>query len=100
MKYEIKFPNSSLENKFEKMLLKIPERNVRQRITKGIEVLADNPRPDGKKTKKLKPPVHLYNLTAEYRLRIGNYRVLYDIDDSKKIVWILVLRKRSEKSYK
>ena len=100
MKYEVKFPSSSLENKFEKMLLKIPEKNIRKRIINGIEALAANPRPDGKKTKKLKPSVHLYNLTAEYRLRIGNYRVLYDIEDNKKIVWILVLRKRSEKSYK
>lgn len=68
---------------------------------KAVENLADNPRPYGIKLfKKLKPPIQFYQFTAQYRLRIGDYRVLYDVDDNKGIVWILALRKRSEGTYK
>jgi len=38
--------------------------------------------------------------TAQYRLRIGDYRVLYDVDDERRIVWILALRKRGERTDK
>ncbi len=61
----------------------------------AVEKLANNPRPFGEKPfKKLKPLVQFYKYTAQYRIRIGDYRVLYYIDNNKKIVWILTLRKR------
>ena len=34
--------------------------------------------------------------TAEYRLRAGPYRVLYDVDDQRKKVVLLKLAKRNE----
>ena len=37
--------------------------------------------------------------TAEYRLRVGSYRVLYDIDDRNKKVVLLKLAKRDEHTY-
>ena len=37
--------------------------------------------------------------TAEYRLRVGPYRVLYDIDDQQKKVILLKLAKRDEQTY-
>ena len=37
--------------------------------------------------------------TAEYRLRVGSYRVLYDIDDQRKKVVLLKLAKRNEQTY-
>ncbi len=101
MKYEVRFPTRSIENKFNKLLSKIPQANIQGKIMEVIEKLTDNPRPYGKKPfKKLKPPIQFYQFTAQYRIRIENHRVLYDIDDKKKIVWILALRKRSEKTYK
>lgn len=101
MKYKLKFPSRSIEKKFEIALTSIPHKATQERIMKQIENLADNPRPYGeKKFKKLKPPVQIYSLTAEYRLRIGDYRVLYDVDDKKKIVWILVLRQRNQRTYR
>ncbi len=70
--------------------------SFRKKITKTVESLATNPRPFGKNPfKKLKLPVQFYEMTAQYRIRIGDYRVLYDVDDKKNIVWILALRKRS-----
>lgn len=101
MKYEVKFPTHSIEKSFEKFLLKIPQRNIQDKIIHVIEKLANDPRPLGKKPfKKLKPPIQFYKYTAQHRIRVGDYRVLYDIDDNKKIVWILTIRKRGEKTYK
>ena len=101
MKYKIKFPSMSVAREFMKVLEDIPEIYIQEKIMKEVEKLADNPRPYGKKPfKKLKPPVFLYQFVAQYRLRIGNYRVLYDVDDKQKTVWILALRKRSEGTYK
>ena len=101
MKYEVKFPSRSIEKKFEKILLKISPVNIQEEIMEEVNKLADNSRPFGEKPfKKLKPPIAFYEFVAQYRIRIGNYRVLYDVDDAKKIVWILSLRRRSEKTYK
>jgi len=100
MKYEVRFPSISIEEKFAKALSKISQKETRVRIMEEVEKLADGPRPEGKKFKAIRPPVYLYEFTAECRLRIGDYRVLYDIDDAKKIVWILALRKRDEYTYR
>jgi len=101
MKYQYGFPSVSIEKAFEKSLLKIPQINTRENIRQAIEKLADNPRPFGTKPfKQLNPPIGFYEYTAHYRIRIGDYRVLYDVDDEKKIVWILALRRRREETYK
>ncbi|MCP5051080.1 MAG: type II toxin-antitoxin system RelE/ParE family toxin [bacterium] len=100
MTYDVRFPNHSIEKKFNKFLLKIPQAKTRDEVMESIEKLSDNPRPYGAKTfKKLKAPVQFYKYTAQYRLRIGDYRVLYDIDDNREIVWILAIRKRNERTY-
>lgn len=36
---------------------------------------------------------------AEFRYRVGNYRILSDINQSDKIIEILDIRKRDEKTY-
>ncbi|MFQ5687520.1 MAG: type II toxin-antitoxin system RelE/ParE family toxin [Candidatus Scalindua sp.] len=101
MKYKVLFPTHSIAAKFTKTLSKIPQIKIQDEIKKRVEDLAANSHPFGKSPfKKLKPPVHFHEMTAQYRIRIGDYRVLYDVDDKKKTVWILALRKRSEKTYK
>ncbi len=100
MKYSVRFPTLSLEDKFYKVLLKI-NRKIQEEIMNQTEVLAGNQYPYGKKIfKRLSPPIKLLQYTAQYRLRIGDYRVLYDVDEQKKIVWVFVLRKRNEDTYK
>ena len=37
--------------------------------------------------------------TAEYRLQVGPYRVLYDVDDQNKKVVLLNLVKRDKQTY-
>ena len=97
MGYKVHFPSASIEKKFEKALEEVFPSPLRLQIASEMEKLADIPRPYG--NPKLKPPIHVYSYIAQYRLRVGNYRILYDVDDSRKIVWILDLRKRSERTY-
>ncbi len=101
MKYEVKFPNNSIEKKFGKTLTKIPQINIQQEITKAVEKFADNPCPYGKKPfKQLNPHIKFYQFTAQYRIRRVDYIVLYDVDGKRKIVWILALRRRGKRTYK
>jgi len=59
-----------------------------ERIVPHLDSLADNPRPQG--CKKLKGGDN------EWRIRIGNYRVVYIIDDRKAAVEITRIRHRRE----
>jgi len=36
---------------------------------------------------------------AEFRYRVGNYRILFDVNNDEKIVEVLDIRKRNEKTY-
>ena len=63
--------------------------DVCRRIAKKILVLESNPRPR-KISKKLKPPFE------GYRLRVGEWRVLYQVDDSEKKVVVYSVRHRSD----
>ena len=100
MRYTAKFPNTSIQKKFEKTLQDIPKIQLQDDIMKAVEDLENNPRPFGKNLfKTLRPPLRLCDYVAQYRLRICDYRILYDVDDQRKIVWILALRKRDERTY-
>lgn len=99
MQYEIVFASKKVEHDFEKTLQKI-SRDYQAAIIKAIYSLKANPKPEGKRYKKLKNPPVIASLTAEYRLRVGCYRVLYDIDEQRKKVVLLKLIKRTGKTYK
>ena len=80
-KYEIEFAKS-----VRKDFRKIPKKDTK-RILKLIESLSENPRPaDSKK------------LTGEqiYRIRQGSYRILYEIEDLKLIVFVVRVGDRKE----
>ena len=97
--YEISFPNDSLAREFEKQTRKLPVK-LQKQIKQKVDSLAKNPHPGIKSFKRLSPPVSYKDWTAHYRIRIEKHRILYDVDHQKKIVWILGLRKRGEKTYK
>ena len=65
---------------------KIPKLEV-SKILNEIAYLAKNPR--SSKTKKLKGE-------KLYRLRVGNYRVIYDIKDNLMLVFVVKLGHRSD----
>jgi mRNA interferase RelE/StbE len=58
-----------------------------QRVVGRIELLANNPRPHG--CEKLSG-------AEKYRIRQGDYRILYEIDDSTKLVTIVKVGNRRE----
>ena len=60
--------------------------------------LGKKPRPDG--YIQIRPPIPALSLLAHYRIASGNFRIFYDIDDEKKKVWILAVRRRNEKTYR
>jgi mRNA interferase RelE/StbE len=64
------------------------ERRLVNRIFPVIESLAQNPRPA--KCKKLS------GVQNRWRIRIGDYRVIYQIFDEDKVVDIVVVRHRRE----
>ncbi len=76
MAYTIEFRPRALRD------LKGLPRDVQRRILKHIEDLADDPRPPG--VKKLSGAEDLY------RIRIGDYRVIYQIRD--KVLLVVVVR--------
>jgi mRNA interferase RelE/StbE len=96
--YEVVFPSERVERAFQQALNKIPS-EYQATIAQAVRSLASNPRPQGKRTKKLTGHVVTSQFTAEYRLRVGPYRLLYDIDDRGKKVILLKLVKRDEHTY-
>ena len=97
--YEVGFPSAAVEKSFEKELSKL-DRGVLLKIKAAVNSLGDNPRPQGKKIKALRPPLRVSLFLAQYRLRAGDYRILYDIDDAARKVILLAIRRRSEKTYR
>jgi mRNA interferase RelE/StbE len=55
--------------------------SVRRRVITAIEALADDPRPPGSVT--------LTGSPGWRRIRIGSYRVIYDINDRALVVLVL-----------
>ncbi|HLZ09395.1 MAG TPA: type II toxin-antitoxin system RelE/ParE family toxin [Chloroflexota bacterium] len=76
----------------EKAFLALPARDA-QRIKEVIGDLTIDPR--GYQTIKLDhAPV------AQYRRRVGNYRILFDINDASQTLEVLDIRNRDEQTYR
>lgn len=60
---------------------------VIERVREKIRALSSTPRPAG--AKKLKG-------ANTWRIRIGDWRVLYEIDDASKVVDVAAIRHRSK----
>ena len=74
MSYEI-----SILRRAQKELAKLPQSDY-QRIRNAISNLANNPRPSGCKKLKGRPA---------WRIRIGDYRVIYEIRDRQLIIVVI-----------
>ncbi|WHZ24793.1 MAG: hypothetical protein OJF47_003905 [Nitrospira sp.] len=98
MGYEVVFPSTRVERTFQNTLTKVPP-DYKDGIVAAIRSLAANPRPEGKRAKKLTGQIVLSQFTAQYRLRVGPYRILYDIDDQRKKVILIKLAKRDGQTY-
>ena len=74
-----------IKKQVEKQLEKIP-RNYFRSISKSLDKLSFNPRPSGCKK--------LTNFDGLYRIKVGNYRVIYLIEDDKLIIEIIKIGHR------
>ena len=63
-----------------------------ERLRDAVSSLAEEPRPQG--VRKIK------SAERAYRIRVGNYRVVYEVYDSDKLVLILQVVRRSETTYR
>jgi len=82
MNYDVVFARSARKE------LERLEQALSFRILRRIERLSRNPRPDG--CRKLQGASNLW------RIRIGDYRVLYAVKDAWRVVDIIAVRHRSD----
>ncbi|PWK22952.1 mRNA interferase RelE/StbE [Arcicella aurantiaca] len=75
-----------LSKKAQKQLDKLPD-NIAEPIFEAIALLEFEPRPSG--CKKLQG-------RDGYRIRIGNYRVIYDVYDSELVIDVITLGHRKD----
>jgi mRNA interferase RelE/StbE len=76
-----------IENRAQKEFCKL-HRPWNHAVGKAISQLADTPRPAGVKK--------LSGSKDGYRVRTGDYRVLYTIDDRRNVVSVYRIRNRKE----
>lgn len=78
MTYEIIFTDKSLKQ------LKKLEKDIQKRIIKALERI------------RIRPEAYVTKLIGDpgYRLRVGNYRVLMDIDKQKILILVLKIAHR------
>ena len=78
MSYEIIFTDTS-RKQFKKL-----ERNMQERIIKALERI------------RIRPEMHIKKLVGDpgYRLRVGEYRVILDIEKEKLIILVIKIGHR------
>ena len=76
-----------LERAAEQDLRRLPD-EVHDRVIAGIALLATTPRPPGAKK--------LAGSTSSWRIRVGDYRVLYEIADTVKVVRVYRVQHRRD----
>jgi mRNA interferase RelE/StbE len=77
-----------------KDLMRLPK-NMQFRILDKIESLSSNPRPQGvKKLKKFTIPNNPFD--DYYRIRIGDYRVIYTIEDDVLTITVVKVGSRKD----
>jgi mRNA interferase RelE/StbE len=76
-----------LEGRAERDLKKLPG-ELFHRIIPHLKSLADNPKPTGARK--------ISGSRNDWRIRIGEYRVIYEIDERAKAVRVMRIRHRRE----
>ena len=85
MPYQIRLHRSA-----EKFLASLtPE--TRSRARKAIDALATEPRPRG--------CLKLKGSDVSWRIRIGKFRVIYDVLENELLIWVFKVDRRGESTY-
>ena len=77
-----------LEKSAARFLLRLRDAKLKSRLDEAIESLADDPRSPGCRK--------LAGTSDRYRVRVGDYRIVYRIDDGKVTVLVLLVGHRRE----
>ena len=85
MNYIVKAASGKVEKQYNSL-----PKTIKRLITDKILSLETDPRPSG--TLKL--------IGQIYRIRVGGYRIIFEIDDKVKTVIITKIAKRDERTYK
>jgi len=75
-----------IERAAQKQLAKIPQ-NHQGRIIDAIQLLASNPRP---------PLVKKLSGRAAWRIRVNQYRIIYEIHDDELVILVIRIGHRKE----
>jgi mRNA interferase RelE/StbE len=76
-----------LERAAERDLRRLPT-GLHDRVIAAIQLLADNPRPSGCRK--------LTGADRDWRIRVGDYRIVFEIDDVARAVLVNRVRHRRE----
>jgi mRNA interferase RelE/StbE len=76
-----------LEHAAEKDLKKLPG-EIFQRLIIHMRSLAETPRPSGCRK--------ITGTKNDWRIRVGDYRIIYEVDDNARIVKVMRIRDRRE----
>ena len=77
-----------LEKAAARFLLRLKDAKLKARLDEAIESLAAVPRPPSCRK--------LAGTVDRYRIRVGDYRIIYRVDDAKVTVLVLVIGHRRE----
>ena len=67
---------------------RIRDNNILKRIVRKIDELAKNPRPSGVRK--------IMGSDIDYRIRMGDYRIIYQINDTERLIEIRGIGHRKE----
>ena len=81
-RYEIFYERAVLKS------LKKLDKSIAHRIVRAVEALSVDPRPIGS--------IKLSGGDGERRIRVGNYRIIYRIDDDRLVIIVLRTAHRRE----
>jgi len=70
-----------------RVLSSLPRRE-QQRIRAAVDLLAEQPRPPG--------AVHLVGEPHAYRVRVGDYRIVYEIFDNRLVIQVVRIGHRKD----
>ena len=79
MKYQVELKPQAIKD------LRRIQKSEATRILDALELLAVNLQGDAKR---------LTNFTPEYRLRVGNYRILFEIESDDRVIVYRVLHRK------
>jgi mRNA interferase RelE/StbE len=82
MSYHIAIANSAKRD------MRRLDSSLQQRIAIRLQVLRNNPRPSGVKKSR--------GRENEWRIRVGDCRIIYEIDDDERLIVILRIKHRRE----